>query len=127
MNLCPFEVGEGFAIDFRGTRISPRHTHSFLLRHSVRELIMIVVFVMWAATNSFAEQPSSPSSFCSLGTSAPVLQRIPLTSLEPREPFKDAETSAVATGSRSSSCLSLLSSVTGRTADEAALGSKTGK
>lgn len=72
---------------------------------------MIVVSVMWAATNSFAEQPSSPNSFCSLGTSVPVLQKIPLTPLELRAQFKDRVPVAVAAGFRSSSCHPLLSCV----------------
>jgi len=72
---------------------------------------MIVVSVMWAATNSFAEQPSSPNSFCSSGTSVPVLQKIPLTPRELRAQLKDRVTLAVAAGFRSSSCRPLLSCV----------------
>lgn len=65
---------------------------------------MIVASVMWAATNSFAEQPSYPNSFCSLRTSGPVLQKIPLSPLELRAQFKDRVTLAVTAGFRSSSC-----------------------
>lgn len=72
---------------------------------------MIVVSMMWSATNSFAEQPSSPNSFCSLGTLVLVLEEIPLTPLELKAWFKTGVTLAVAAGFRSSSHCLLLSCV----------------
>lgn len=70
---------------------------------------MIVASVMWAATNSFAEHPSSSNSFCSLGTLVLVLQKIPWTPLELGAQFKSRVTLAVAAGFMSSSCCPLLS------------------